>query len=149
RIVYLQENSRKGYAYGIDLMFQGEIVEGMNSWIGYGYLDSKEKEINSSADYQRRLLDQTHTIQVFLQDRMRKLPNWQSHFRFLVGSGYLYYIRRLENDPVSGRDFISVYVNKPREYFLYLRADMGLSVTLDILKNYKMVITGEVLNVFN
>src|SRR5690606_19693921 len=50
---YLDQNSNEGFAYGFDIMFQGEIVEDMNSWIGYGYLNTKERNKTSNEPYRR------------------------------------------------------------------------------------------------
>lgn len=147
RMNYVGENSLDGYAFGIDLMYEGEVVEGMKSWIGYSYLDTKQKKIGTNK-FQRRLLDQNHTIQIFLQDKMRKHPNWQSHLRFLVGSGYLYYNRILTTYDNS-ESFVDVDYSDPREYFFYFRVDMGLSASFDLGNDYKITAITEVLNVFN
>lgn len=40
-------------------------------------------------------------------------------------------------------------IDNPQEYTFYLRADMGLSATFDISATSKLIITTEVLNVFN
>lgn len=149
RMLYVENNNREGFAYGLDFMYEGEIVEGMNSWIGYSYLNTKERKIGTNNSYQRRLFDQTHTIQIFLQDRFRKHRNWQSHLRFLFGSGYLYYQRKLTTDETSGSSYIDVDFNNPQEYFLYFRVDMGLSAKLDLGNEYYITPIVEVLNVFN
>ncbi len=149
RMIYTGSNNREGYAYGLDFMLRGEIVEGTKSWIGYSYLDTGEKDKGSNVNFQRRLLDQTHTIQIFLQDKMPKHPNWQSHLRFLLGSGYLYYDRVIQNDPASNTDFIEVQLDDPQEYFLFFRVDMGLSVNFNVKKKEDLIVIGEVLNVFD
>ena len=148
RMVYVDENNREGYAFGIDLMYEGEIVEGMKSWVGYSYLDTKERKVGERK-YQRRLLDQTHTLQIFLQDKMRKHPNWQSHLRFLLGSGFLYYNRKLITDAETSQSYIDVDFNNPQEYFFYFRVDMGLSASFNLGKGYKITGIAEMLNVFN
>lgn len=148
RMNYVGKNSLDGYAFGVDLMYEGEVVEGMKSWIGYSYLDTKQRKKGESNNYQRRLLDQNHTIQIFLQDKMRKHPNWQSHLRFLVGSGYLYYNRILTTDE-SSETFVDIDFTNPQEYFFYFRVDMGLSASFDLGNDYKITAIAEVLNVFN
>lgn len=84
-----------------------------------------------------------------MQDRFRKHRNWQSHLRFLFGSGYLYYQRKLTIDETSGSSYIDVDFNNPQEYFLYFRVDMGLSAKLDLGNEYYITPIVEVLNVFN
>ncbi len=146
---YLNENSNKGFAYGFDLMVQGEIIEGMNSWLGYGYLNTQEKNKFNGESYHRRLPDQTHTLQVFLQDKIRKHPNWQSHFRLLFGSGFLYNFREVVTDPESGKRFIKISVDKLKEFFMYFRVDMGLSASFDIGNSKNLIVVIEVLNLFD
>ncbi|MGD8782078.1 MAG: TonB-dependent receptor [Ignavibacteria bacterium] len=139
----------EGYAYGLDVMFKGEIVRGTNSWLGYSYLNSKEKPIGSDSPYRRRLTDQTHTIQIFLQDRMPKHPNWQSHLRFLFGSGFLYHQREIIEDEESGNSYVTVDYSNPKEYLIFFRVDMGLSTKFEISKFFNLTAIAEVLNVFN
>lgn len=148
KMVYLNGNTREGYAYGLDLQIDAELVDDMRSIIGYSYLDSKERD-KGSVYYQRRLLDQTHTIQIFLQDKFKKHTNWQSHVRFLFGSGQLYYNRLAVTDPSTGDSYIDVDITNPAEYFLYFRVDMGLSASFDIFNDYKLLFIAEVLNVFD
>ncbi len=146
---YLNKNSNKGFAYGFDLMFQGEIVEGVNSWIGYGYLNTKEKNKRTNEPYHRRLTDQTHTLQVFLQDKIKKHPNWQAHTRLLFGSGHLYNQRSLVTDPETGREYITVAPDKVNEFFIYFRVDMGLSAKFEIDNSRDIIVIAEVMNLFN
>ena len=149
---YLNANSDKGYAYGFDLAVQGEIVEGLNSWIGYGYLNTKERTKladGTYTDYRPRLTDQNQTIQIFLQDRIKKHPNWQSHFRLLFGSGYLYNNREIVKDPETGKQYIKVSVDKVYTIPFYFRVDMGLSANFDIGDSKNLVVIAEVFNLFD
>lgn len=148
KMVYVDGNTREGYAYGLDLQLDGELIEGMRSIFGYSYLDTKERT-KGTTDYKRRLLDQTHTLQIFLQDKIKKHPNWQSHLRFLFGSGLLYYNRVTRTDPETGNKFIEVDIENPQEYFLFFRVDMGLSASFDVFEEYKLIAVAEVLNVFD
>lgn len=146
---YLNENSNEGFAYGFDLMVQGEIVEQMNSWLGYGYLNTKEKNKFNGEPYRRRLTDQTHTLQVFLQDKIKKHPNWQSHFRLLFGSGFLYNLRETVTEEETEKEYLTISANKLDELFLYFRVDMGLSVNFDMGNSKNFIVIAEVLNLFN
>ncbi len=149
KMISVKGNVNEGYSFGFDVMFQGEISNGIESWLGYSYLDSKEREMNSNEPYRRRLLDQTHTFQIFLQDHFRKYPNWQSHLRLLAGSGFLYNIRKLVKNEQTNTYETVVDLDNPQVYTLYLRADMGLSATFDVSEKSRLVFTTEVLNVFN
>lgn len=148
KMIYTEGNIREGYAYGLDLQIDGELIEDMRSIFGYSYLNSYERT-KGTTEYKRRLLDQTHTIQIFLQDKIKNHPNWQSHLRFLFGSGLLYYNRIAETDTETGNKYIAVDIEYPQEYFLYFRVDMGLSASFDLFDNYKLIAVAEVLNVFN
>ena len=147
--VYYNGNTNEGYAYGLDVMFQGQIVKGIDSWLGYSYLDTGERVAGSGKPYHRRLTDQTHTIQIFLQDRIKNHPNYQSHLRLLFGSGFLYDWRKVVSDPDTGNLTLQVVTDNPQEVLIYLRADMGLSGTFDLNDNLRLLVTAEVLNVFN
>ena len=72
KMYYVEGNTREGYTFGADFQFDGEIVEGMRSLISYSYLDSKERDKNGGV-YRRRLTDQNHTVQIFLQDKFKIL----------------------------------------------------------------------------
>ncbi len=148
RMSYGKSNSLEGYAQGFDLMLRGEIQEGLNSWFVYGYLDSGEKLKGSSGGYERRLLDQTHNLQIFLQDKIRKHPNWQSHLRFSVATGTLYHPRRVEVG-TDGKNYLVVDFNKRWELPFYMRADMGLSAKFKLGEEKFLTVVAEVLNVFN
>lgn len=147
KLEYLTHNNSEGYAFGFDALFQGELDPGMQSWLGYSYLDTRERMIGET-EYQRRILDQTHTIQIYIQDKIDRHPNWQSHLRLLFGSGYLFYNRKTfydeNNDPYIGIDY-----NSRDEFLFYMRADMGLSATFKLSDRQEIMIMAEVMNVFN
>jgi len=148
KIEYLDANNSKGYAFGFDATFQGEITRGLNSWVSYAYLDTKEKKKNSNEAYKRRLTDQNHTVQVFLQDKIKKHPNWQSHARFVWGSGYLYNLFETKTDPATNRKYIQISPDRKAEFLMYFRMDMGLSAAYNF-GGKKVTFVAEVLNVFN
>jgi outer membrane receptor protein involved in Fe transport len=147
--IYLYGSIDEGRTYGLDIMLRGHLVEGIESRIGYSYLDSKEREKGTGERFRRRLLDQTHTFQIFLQDRIRKHPNWQAHTRFLVGSGFLFASRAIKTNPATGSTSLVADIKHPEEYFLYFRVDMGLSAAFDVGSDSKLVVIAEVLNMFN
>ncbi|MGE5456836.1 MAG: TonB-dependent receptor plug domain-containing protein, partial [Methanococcaceae archaeon] len=149
KIVYMTGNVNEGYAYGMDLMVKGEISKNINSWLGYSYLNSKERKAGSGEQYKRRLFDQTHTVQIFLQDKISRHPNWQSHLRLLAGSGFLFYNRTIAANPVTGKNEMSIDFSKPEEFLMYLRADMGLSARFDFSNNTNLLVIAELLNVFD
>ena len=147
KLEYLTENNSEGYAFGFDALVQGELDPGMQSWIGYSYLDTRERKIGET-EWKRRILDQTHTIQIYIQDRIDKHPNWQSHLRLLFGSGYLFYHRTTMYDE-NNVPYIGIDYNEREEYLFYMRADMGLSATFPLGEGKQIMIMAEVMNVFN
>ncbi|HLP17721.1 MAG TPA: TonB-dependent receptor plug domain-containing protein, partial [Bacteroidota bacterium] len=91
QLTYGNANNYRGTAAGMDLQYEGELVRGMRTWIGYSYLNAQEKDMRKASSYTPRPLDQTHTIRIFLQDHGRTNQNLQVHVLYLVGSGYHYY----------------------------------------------------------
>jgi hypothetical protein len=148
-LVYADRNANEGYAYGLDLLVQGEFVKDMNSWISYSFLRARERETGGISGYQRRLLDQTHTLRIFLQDKIPRHPNIQAHLRLLFGSGYLYHPRESITDPAGGETVLAVNFDRRRKFQSYQRVDLGLSGRFKLGRKWEAVITGEVLNVFN
>lgn len=147
-LTYGDTNDHEGYAYGLDLQYQGELSEGLDTWIGYDYLSAQERK--AGGPYQRSLLDQTHTIRIFLQDAMPGLTNSQAHVRLLFGTGYLYH--PLVNVPAANQTSSSQMVpdyNEVDEYPSYFRVDMGLTYMFVFDRQRKVTLTAEVLNVFN
>ncbi len=147
KIIYTGTNRNEGYAYGMDVMVRGEVIKGIQSWLGYGYLNTRERP-ETGGPYTRRLTDQTHSILVFLQDRIKKHQNWQVHTRLLMGSGMLYYDRTVVIDPVTGKRSLAVSYQSPLEYLLYFRVDMGCSTAFTLANDKKLTVTAEVLNMF-
>ncbi len=148
RLVYGDSNSHEGYAYGLDVLLNGEVVPGVNSWLSYSYLKSRERE-KGSENTVRRLLDQTHTFRFFLQDKMPRFPNVQAHIRILFGSGFLLHPRRAVTDPASGRSFLEVDFDRREELRYYFRMDLGFTANIKIGQHRSLLITGEILNVWN
>jgi outer membrane receptor protein involved in Fe transport len=148
KLIYADQNSLKGYAYGFDVLLRGQVTKDINSWISYGYLNTREKPVGSDSPYERRLLDQTHTLRFFLQDKMPSLPNVQVHNRMLFGTGYLYYPEKVVTD-AQGNKSLAVDFDHRFTYPFYFRADIGFSARLKLGKRSEMIVIAEVLNAFN
>lgn len=149
RMVYTGSNSREGYSFGFDVMLETQLTEGLRTKFGYSYLNANEKDKDSPMDYITRLAGQTHTLQIFLQDKLPSLPNIQTHLRFLWGSGNSFYYRKTEYDEVTGEPYIAVNMNRPEELFMYLRVDMGLSANFKLGEKNNLILIAELLNVFD
>jgi hypothetical protein len=148
QIIYTGRNQNEGFARGFDILLTGELIQGMNSWISYGYLDTKERSIGTAA-YRARLLNQTHTLRFFVQDKIPSFPHLQFHTRILFGSGYRYFPRQVSEEPQSGQSYLNINFDRTIKYPYYGRVDMGLSALLNSDKRPEFLIVAEVLNVFN
>ena len=148
KIIYSGTNQNEGYAYGMDVMVAGELVEGVNSKIAYSYLSTKERP-KTGGEWVRRLADQTHTLSIFLQDRIKRRSNWQVHTKLNAGSGILSYDRNVVTDAKTGAQHLEVAYDRPLEFLLYFRVDMGCSAYFDLKGGHRITCTAEVLNMFN
>jgi len=147
KLEYGDSNNSEGYARGFDILLKGEIIERLNSWLGYSYLDTKEK-VKGTDKYKRRVLDQTHTLRFFLQDSMPNLPHIQSHLRILFGSGYRYFTRYIATDEVTSEKSIDVNTNYTLKYPFYARFDVGFTLHKKLKNGIDIVLLGEVHNMF-
>jgi len=151
-------NDSYGYAYGLDLQVRGEFVPGVESWVNYGFLVTREHFLPAyENDYNRgwrpRPTDQRHTLSLFVQDYVPGDPTWKLHLRILFGSGLPY------TPPVPGRR-VGTYVAQvpgPRmsaRYPEYRRVDMGATKELELTRlpggrPVYLELSGELLNVFD
>jgi len=159
RLTYSGENDSDGYTYGFDIQLRGEFVPGLESWINYGFLFSRETfreefvtEYNEGSI--PRPADQRHTISMFVQDYVPGNDTWKLHMRLLYGSGLPY------TPPVPGPKVgnIQAQVPGPRNsarYPAYQRVDMGATKTIELSPKsvgptpVNLEFTAEILNVFN
>ena len=148
-LTYGDKNNYEGFAYGLDLQYEGELVKGMETWIGYSYLNAEEKETPGNFSYVKSPLDQTHTIRIFLQDRVKKHQNFQVHVLFLFGTGYSYYPMVSVHGATPGSYQVVPDYNVTEEYPFYFRVDMGLTYEFNIFDRKNIIFIVDVLNVFN
>lgn len=97
RIEYAGENLAKGYAKGIDLKFNGEMVQGVESWVGLSLMKTEEDIKNDSyidgdgtvvyPGYYRRPTDQRFTFSLFFQDYLPGNDKFKVHLTGYYGSG--------------------------------------------------------------
>lgn len=140
---YSAQNNTIAYARGIDLRLQGELVEGAESWINIGIMDTKEfdgasfikyrdslgNEVYSPNLAQGKIVDtflesrgwiqrpnnQFLTLNFFLQDYIPKMPNFRVNINMVIASGLPFGVPN--NEPY-------------RNYFnllSYKRLDLGFS----------------------
>lgn len=161
RTVYAGENDARGYTAGFDLQLRGEFVPGLESWLNYGFLLSREEflpafvdSLGHNAGVLARPADRRHNVALFVQDYVPGSREWKLHLRALFGTGTPY------TPPVPGREIGGVQLQVPgrrasARYPEYRRVDMGLTREATLAARgpagqpVRLELTGEVLNIFD
>jgi len=114
RIRYYAKNNAKGYATGLDMKLNGEFVKGVESWINFSIMGTKEDilddfyydkfdykgnkiypgsnavAVDSSIvfpGYIRRPTDQRVSMTIFFQDNIPKVPDLKVNVTIVLGTG--------------------------------------------------------------
>jgi len=167
RVLYSGENDSEGYAYGMDLQFRGEFVPGLESWLNYGLLVTRERffapenptpaeqiafERRGGGSYIPRPTDRRHNFALFVQDHIPGDDTWTLHLRALFGTGTPF----TPPSPDNVLDGATIFSPGPRNalrYPEYFRFDMGAtkSASLGTVggRDMRLGLTAEVLNVFD
>jgi hypothetical protein len=116
RVQYYGTNSSSGYATGIDMRLNGELVKGLESWASLSLLQTREdiKDDYYLVNYNKagekiipgytvdkevvrtdkvnpgfipRPSDQRFTFSMFIQDYLPKYPTYKVHLNFVFGTG--------------------------------------------------------------
>jgi hypothetical protein len=167
RVLYSGENDSEGYAYGADFQFRGEFVPGLESWLNYGFLLTRERffapenptpaeqlafERRGGGSYIPRPTDRRHNFALFVQDHIPGDDTWTLHLRALFGTGTPF----TPPSPDNILDGATVFTPGPRNalrYPEYFRFDMGAtkSASLGTVggRAVRLGLTAEVLNVFD
>lgn len=157
RVKYSGENDAKARTYGLDIQLRGEFVPGLESWVNYGFMNSREDFLPEFEDEHTtgsipRPTDQRHTISMFIQDYIPNDPRWRLHMRALYGSALPY------TPPIPGEQVGNLLVQAPGDrhsarYPRYFRFDVGATFEMPLTSStqnpIQMQLTGEILNLFN
>jgi len=160
RLSYSGRNDARGFAYGVDLQVYGEFLPGLESWVNYGFMKSRERFLPRFATPRNegwlpRPFDQTHTFSLFIQDYLPEHPTWKLNLRFLYGSGFPY------TPPGPGPGAGGAVIQAPAtrnafRYPNYTRADIGIAKAFKIVSGWwsgdrplRLDISVEILNMFN
>ncbi len=97
RIRYSGENDAIGYATGLDMKINGELVKGLESWASLSIMQTREDILNDSYEdengqivypgYIPRPSDQRVNFSLFFQDYLPNNPTFKVHLNLLFGSG--------------------------------------------------------------
>ncbi|WP_299822205.1 carboxypeptidase-like regulatory domain-containing protein [uncultured Pontibacter sp.] len=130
RLRYYAKNNAKAYAAGLDMRINGEFIEGAESWLSFGLMQTKENvagdstftysqtgEISGKQEigYLRRPTDQLMNIGVFFQDHLPDNPTIRMYLNMVYGSG-------LPFGPPRQPEFRNSFNGKS-----YKRIDVGFS----------------------
>lgn len=152
RLRYFATNNSDGYAYGADVMLNGEFIKDVQSWVRMSYLKTEEDlnddfyylYLNDDGDtiyngftindvavdsilqvpgYIPRPNDQRFSFSLLFQDEMKKKPWYKVLLSFYFATGVPF-------GPPSNERYLDV--NRTRSY---IRADIGFSRDLILEKN--------------
>ena len=125
RIRYLAENSSQGYATGVEGRVNGEFIEGIESWLNIGIMQTKERIrfTNESgqeelSDWLRRPTDQRVNFSILFQDELPSNPSYKMNLGLVFGSK-LPFFYDAENRQQGGFEIPA-----------YRRVDIGFSKVL-------------------
>ena len=122
RIRYAAQNNAEAFAYGFDFRLTGAFVPGTQSWIGLGYLQTKENI--DDRGYISRPTDQRLKLSILFQDYVPSIPNLKLYLNLVYNTG-------VPGGSPSNADPYN-FQNRLRDY---RRADMGISYIFADEKN--------------
>ncbi|MCB9252816.1 MAG: TonB-dependent receptor [Flavobacteriales bacterium] len=123
RIRYFAENSSKGYATGFDTRVNGEFIKGLESWLSFSILQTREnityqnesgETVNSG--YLRRPTDQRVNFSILFADELGMNPTFKLHLGLVYGARVPYYFKGEAR-----------YDKTPNTIPPYRRVDVGFS----------------------
>lgn len=129
RIRYLAENSARGYATGISVRINGELVDGLESWASISLMQTQEDLDGDNYGWLPRPTDQRFAFKMFLQDYVPEIPWWRMSLNLIFASGMPFTFPGQKNFDV---------ISRFRPYF---RIDWGNTLQLshfNALKNKKI-----------
>ncbi|MEO0740311.1 MAG: TonB-dependent receptor [Bacteroidota bacterium] len=166
RVTYTGENDADGYAAGFDVQVRGEIVPGVESWVNYGFLTTRETfkdgtvvdptvvGVLPSDNTVARPFDRRHNVTLFVQDYVPGDDSWKLHMRALFGTG-LPYTPPVPDPENPSNTALRVPGDRNSDRFpQYQRIDLGATKQLMLTnpgaaRPVAMKLTVEVLNIFN
>ena len=87
RIRYMAQNCARGYAAGVDMKINGELVEGVESWACLSVMKTAEDIVGDGHSWIARPSDQRVNFSMFFQDYMPSNKSVGAMLNFIMGSG--------------------------------------------------------------
>ncbi|MDD4637117.1 MAG: TonB-dependent receptor, partial [Bacteroidales bacterium] len=145
RVMYFGENRGSGHIAGLDMKIFGELVPGVDSWVSFSLMDSRERFDGKGMP---RPTDQRYNISMFFQDYFPKNPKYKLQLKLVWADG-------LPFGPSGDEANKAAFRMSP-----YRRVDIGMSRQLvggedrvmrrKIMRHLKNVWLGiDVFNLFN
>lgn len=133
RIRYMANNNGKGYATGLDLRFDGEFVEGVNSWISLSFMNTMENiayygkdGIRQETGWIPRPTNQLFSINLYVQDYLDflfKKKNFKIYLNAVYATG-------LPSGDTERLEDPSLFKGRETKLPDYKRVDVGLAFLL-------------------
>lgn len=87
RIRYDAENNAIGYARGLSVRLNGELIEGLESWASLSIMKTQEDIQGDGEGWIYRPTDQRVSFKMFLQDNIPDMPFWRMSLSFIAAGG--------------------------------------------------------------
>ncbi len=123
RVRYYAENSSKGYSTGFDTRVNGEFIKGLESWLSFSILQTRENityinEAGKSVEsgFIRRPTDQRVNFSILFADELAMDKSYKMHLGLVYGGRVPYYF--------NGNNR---YTKTPNTIPPYRRVDIGFS----------------------
>lgn len=147
RLRYLPDQTAIGYAVGMSVRINGELIEGLESWASFSLMQTQEDIEDDGLGWLARPTDQRISFKLFLQDNIPSIPWWRMSLSLVFGSGTPVTVPMIER----GEDVYRLPA--------YYRADWGNTVQLKDFQFYRnsklphwfddIQVGVEVFNIFN
>lgn len=147
RLRYMPDETAVGYAVGMSVRINGELIEGLESWASLSVMQTQEDIEGDGLGWLARPTDQRVNFKLFVQDNIPTIPWWRMSLSLVFGSGIPVSVPMLERSETAYR------------LPAYYRADWGNTVQLKEFDFYKqgklskwfddIQVGVEVFNIFN
>lgn len=92
RVRYSGVNDIEGYTIGLDAKIYGEFVPGIDSWLTFSFMKSRERFIHdvNHLGWRNAPQDQRYNISIVFQDYLPQLPQLRAQVKFIIADGLPY-----------------------------------------------------------
>lgn len=87
RLRYHPDLDAVGYATGISLRLNGELIDGLESWASLSFMRTQEDIKGDGLGWLARPTDQRFSFKLLLQDNLPQMPWWRMSLNMVFGSG--------------------------------------------------------------